>query len=54
MKHECKITVLDTEDIPAILAELDQIKTDNVYFLTGMKPYKALKAHFRRGGEAHG
>ena len=51
---EEKITVLDTEDIPAILAELDQIKTDNVYFLTGMKPYKALKAHFRRGGEAHG
>ena len=51
---EEKITVLDTEDIPTILAELDQIKTDNVYFLTGMKPYKALKAHFGRGGEANG
>lgn len=48
------ITVLDTEDIPAILAELDKTKTENVYFLTGMKPYKALKEHFKQGGEANG
>ena len=49
-----KLTVLDTEDIPTILAELDRTKTDNIYFLTGMKPYKDLKAHFKQGGEANG
>ena len=51
---EEKITVLDTEDIPAILAELDKIRTDNIYFLTGMKPYKALREYFGREGEANG
>ena len=51
---EEKITVLDTEDIPSILAELDGIKTDNIYFLTGMKPYKALMEQFRQGGKANG
>ncbi len=47
---ENTITVLDTEDIPTILAELDKTETDNVYFLTGMKPYKALKKYFTQGG----
>ena len=51
---EEKITVLDTEDIPTILAELDRTKTDNIYFLTGMKPYKALMEQFKRGGKANG
>ena len=50
---EERITVLDTEDIPAILTELDKTKTDNIYFVTGMKPYKALKKQFKHG-EANG
>ena len=50
---ENKITVLDTEDIPAILTELDKTKTLNIYFVTGMKPYKALKKQFKQGGD-HG
>lgn len=52
--EEEKITVLDTEDIPTILAELDKTNTDNIYFLTGMKPYKALKKYFMQGGGADG
>ena len=50
---EGRITVLDTEDIPAILTELDKTKTSNIYFVTGMKPYKALKKQFKQGGD-HG
>ena len=48
--NEETITVLDTEDIPTILSELDKTETDNIYFLTGMKPYKQLKKHFMEGG----
>lgn len=51
---EEKITVLDTEDIPAILAELDKVQTDNIYFLTGMKPYKQMKRYFAQGGQDNG
>ncbi len=51
---EDRITVLDTEDIPTILAQLDQVETDNVYFLTGMKPYKQLKTYFAQGGVSNG
>ncbi len=47
---EERVTVLDTEDIATILAELDRTKTDNIYFLTGMKPYKQLMAQFKQGG----
>ena len=49
-----RITVLDTEDIPTILSKLDELETDNVYFLTGMKPYKQLKTYFSQGGAANG
>lgn len=48
------ITVLDTEDIPTILAELDKTETGNIYFLTGMKPYKQLKRYFTEGGSNNG
>ncbi len=51
---EERITVLDTEDIPTILAELDKTKTNNIYFLTGMKPYKELKKYFKQGGGTNG
>lgn len=45
-----KITVLDTEDLTLVLNELEKTKTDNIYFLTGMKPYKKLKEYFSKGG----
>lgn len=51
---EDQITVLDTEDIPTILSQLDKVETDNIYFLTGMKPYKQMKEYFTRGGGANG
>lgn len=51
---ENKITVLDTEDIPTILKELDKTETDNIYFLTGMKPYKQMKHYFAQGGDHNG
>lgn len=51
---EERITVLDTEDIPTILKELDKTETDNIYFLTGMKPYKQMKHYFAQGGDHNG
>lgn len=48
---EDKLTVLNTEDIPTILAELDKTETDNIYFLTGMKPYRQMKHYFAQGGD---
>lgn len=49
---EEKIAVLDTEDLSKVLAELDKTETKNIYFLTGMKPYKKLKQYFSQGGNA--
>jgi predicted RNA-binding Zn-ribbon protein involved in translation (DUF1610 family) len=51
---EERITVLDTEDIPTILAQLDTVETDNIYFLTGMKPYRQIKRYFVQGGAENG
>ena len=45
-----KLTVLDTEDVPTILAQLDRLQSKNIYFVTGMKPYEQLKSHFLMGG----
>lgn len=42
------MVILNTDDVEAVLMELDKVKTDNVYFLTGMKPYKALMQHFTK------
>lgn len=47
---EEKVTVLDTEDVPTILSKLDEIETDNIYFLTGMKAYTKIKPYFTKGG----
>lgn len=51
---EDRITVLDTSDIPTVLAELDKVKTDNIYFLTNMKPYKDFKEAFAKGALKNG
>ena len=44
-----KIEIIDAEDdIDAILKKMDEIKTDNIYILTGMKPYKKIKKFIER------
>lgn len=39
-----KIEIIDAEeDIEAILKKMDKLKTNNIYILTGMKPYTKVK-----------
>ena len=39
-----KIEIYDyEEDISKIMKKMDEIKTDNIYIVTGMKPYKKIK-----------
>lgn len=39
-----KIEIIDEEDdIDSILKKMDEIKTNNIYILTGMKPYAKIK-----------
>lgn len=51
---EEKVTVLDTDDAPTILAELDKMQTDNIYFITNMKTYKIMRPYFTEGGAEDG
>lgn len=45
-----KIKIYDVEDdFDIIFEDLDKLKTDNIYLITGMKPYKKLKAFFEKG-----
>lgn len=47
---EKKVKVYDVEDdFDVIFEDLDKIKTDNIYIITGMKPYKKIKAFFEKG-----
>lgn len=47
---EKKIKVYDVEDdFDIIFEDLDKLKTDNIYLITGMKPYKKLKTFFEKG-----
>ena len=41
-----KIKIIDSDDIEEIMKELDYINTDNIYLITGMKPYKQIKKYF--------
>lgn len=42
-----KIKIYDVEDdFDLIFEDLDKIKTDNIYIITGMKPYKKIKKYF--------
>ena len=41
-----KIKTIDSDDIEEIMKELDYIETDNIYLITGMKPYKQIKKYF--------
>lgn len=38
-----KIITIDSDDIEEVIKELDNIQTDNIYLITGMKPYKKIK-----------
>lgn len=47
---EKKLKVYDIEDdFDVIFSDLDDLKTDNIYIITGMKPYKKIKAFFEKG-----
>lgn len=51
---EERISVLDTDDIPTIFAEIDKIKTDNIYLLTNTVPYKKIRNYLTQGGGNNG
>ena len=42
------IEIIDEEDIEIILKKMDELKTNNIYILTGMKPYKKIKNFLER------
>lgn len=47
---EKKVKIYDIEDdFELIFEDLDTISTDNIYIITGMKPYKKIKAFFEKG-----
>lgn len=47
-----KIKIIDAEeDIEAIMKEMDNIKTNNIYLISGMKPYKKIKEFFAQHGD---
>lgn len=45
-----KIEIIDSDDVELTLNKLDEIKTDNIYIVTGMKPYKKIKKYFAEKG----
>lgn len=45
-----KISIYDVEDdFDKIFEDLDKLETDNIYIITGMKPYKKLKKFLEKG-----
>ena len=45
-----KISIYDVEDdFDKIFEELDKLETDNIYIITGMKPYKKIKLFLEKG-----
>lgn len=38
-----KIEIIDNENVDTILKKMDELKTKNIYILTGMKPYPKVK-----------
>ncbi len=47
-----KLKIYNVEDdFDTIFETLDELKTDNIYIITGMKPYKKIKAFFQKGDE---
>ena len=50
---EDAVTVLDTDDVPTIFAELDKLDTKLVYILTNIKSFKPINKFLTQGGAAH-
>ena len=44
------IEVIDSDDVAIALNKLEEIETDNIYIVTGMKPYKHIKKYFEEKG----
>ena len=50
-----KIKIYDVEDDFATIFEtLDTLETDNIYIITGMKPYQKIKNFFKEGDVVNG
>ena len=45
------IKILDTENIELVMQELENTEIDNIYFITGMKPYYKIKEYLTSGKE---
>ena len=45
-----KIEVVDSDDVEITLNKLNEIDIDNIYIVTGMKPYKKIKKYFAEKG----
>ena len=45
---EDKLKIYNIEDdFDTIFETLDDLETDNIYIITGMKPYEKIKAFFK-------
>lgn len=45
------IEIIESDDVEKTLDMLEKIETDNVYIVTGMKPYKKIKEYFKERTE---
>ena len=43
-----QIEIIDSDDVEDILPKIDLIETNNIYIITGMKPYKKIKNFFAK------
>lgn len=43
-----KIEIIDSDNVEEILPKIDTIETNNIYIITGMKPYKKIKEYFAK------
>ncbi|MCL2860458.1 MAG: MurT ligase domain-containing protein [Oscillospiraceae bacterium] len=44
-KH--KLVIMDVDDISKVMEQIKNIETNNIYIITGMKPYKEIKKYFQ-------
>jgi len=43
-----KIEIIDSDNVEEILPKIEKIETNNIYIITGMKPYKKIKEYFAK------
>ena len=41
-----RVEILPINDIETVFAKFDEIKTDNIYIISNMKPVKQIKKYF--------